>query len=85
MHRVHKTTVYLPDELRRDLAAKAKRTGVPQADLIRDAVRRSLEDDEQPWPRSIGVGSSGRFNARDDEAVLEREWAGRAASPARRA
>ncbi len=70
---MRKTTVYLPEDLDRALKAKAKRTGVPAAELMRAAVRRSL-DEEVPWPGSIGAGSGGRFAAGEDEAVLDREW-----------
>jgi hypothetical protein len=47
---------------------------VPAAALLRDAVRRSLDEDAVPWPSSIGAGAGGRFDAGEDEAVLEREW-----------
>jgi predicted transcriptional regulator len=79
---MRKTTVYLPDDLDRALKAKAKRMGAPAAELLREAVRASLEgEDGVRWPGSIGAGAAGRFAAADDEAVLEREWgssAGRA-------
>jgi hypothetical protein len=71
---MHKTTVYLDDDLDLALKAKAKRLGVPAAQLLREAVRRSLEADERVWPSSIGAGSKGRFAASDDEAVLQSEW-----------
>lgn len=69
-----KTTVYLPDDVRSELEAKARRTGVSQAQLIRDAVRRSLDEDPAEWPSSFGSGAGGRFRAADDEAVLAAEW-----------
>jgi Arc/MetJ-type ribon-helix-helix transcriptional regulator len=71
---MRKTTVYLPGDLDRALKAKARRTGTPAAELVRDAIRRSLDEDRGPWPGAIGAGASGRFRAADDEAVLEREW-----------
>jgi hypothetical protein len=74
---MRKTTVYLPGDMDRALKAKARRTGTPAAELIRDAIRRSLDDEPTPWPRSIGAGSGGRFRAADDEAVLERGWSER--------
>lgn len=77
---MRKTTVYLPDDLDRALKAKAISTGVPAAELLRDALRRSFEDDDVPLPRSIGAGSSGTFSARDDELMLERHWGRRAKS-----
>jgi hypothetical protein len=75
---MRKTTVYLPGDLDRALKAKARRTGTPAAELVRDAIRRSLDEDRPPWPGSIGAGAGGRFRAADDEAVLEREWGERA-------
>jgi Arc/MetJ-type ribon-helix-helix transcriptional regulator len=69
---MRKTTVYLPDDLDRALKAQAKRTGVSAAELVRAALRRSFEEDETPWPRSIGAGAGGLFPAADDEAVLKR-------------
>lgn len=74
---MRKTTVYLPDDLDRALKAKARRTGVPAAELVRQALRESFEADEKPWPESIGVGAGGSFPAAGDEATLAREWARR--------
>jgi hypothetical protein len=74
---MRKTTLYLPDDLDRALKAKATTSGIPAAELMRDALRRSLEEDV-PLPRSIGAGSGGTFAARDDEVVLARHWGGRA-------
>lgn len=71
---MRKTTVYLPEDLDRALKAKAKRTGVPAAALVRAALERSLDEDRVPWPRSIGAGTGGRFAAREDEVILEHEW-----------
>jgi plasmid stability protein len=71
---MRKTTVYLPEGLDCALKAKAKRTGVPTAALVRAALQRSLDEEEKPWPRSIGAGAGGRFPAGEDEAVLEDEW-----------
>lgn len=80
---MRKTTVYLPEELDRGLKAKARRDGVPAAELIRAAVRTALDDEAPAQPRSIGAGSSGAFAAADDEAVLEREWGERSTRNAR--
>lgn len=71
---MRKTTVYLPDDLQQALKDKSKRMGVPAAELVRAAVRCSLDDDPAPWPRSIGSGAGGAFAARNDESVLDREW-----------
>jgi Ribbon-helix-helix protein, copG family len=39
---VHKTTVYLPDALKRRLAQAARRRGQSEAELIRAAIERLL-------------------------------------------
>jgi hypothetical protein len=46
---VIKTTVYLPEELKQELQRLAKRRGSSEAQLIRDAVERLVE--ERPTPR----------------------------------
>ncbi len=75
---MRKTTVYLPENLDRELKAKAMREGLPAAELVRAAVRRSLDEDGAPPPRSIGAGSAGSFPAAHEEQILEREWGARA-------
>jgi metal-responsive CopG/Arc/MetJ family transcriptional regulator len=71
---VHKTTIYMPDDLRHALDAAARETGQSQADLIRRAVRAYLEDRPQSLPTSIGRHRGGAFRARDDEARLKADW-----------
>jgi hypothetical protein len=73
---VHKTTVYLPDDLQIQLEAAARASGESQADLIRDAIRGYLADRPRALPTSIGAYRSGAFAARDDEAILEAAWGG---------
>jgi ribbon-helix-helix CopG family protein len=48
---MHKTTLYLPDELRRAVAAAARRRGVSEAAVIRDAIAATLVT-ERPTPRA---------------------------------
>jgi predicted transcriptional regulator len=74
---VHKTTIYMPEDLRRALDAAARATGQSQADLIRRAVRDYLEDRPQALPASIGRHRAGRFRASDDEVRLEEAWGAR--------
>ena len=74
LRKVHKTTIYMPDDLRRALDAAARESGQSQADLIRRAVRAYLEDRPQALPASIGRYRGGTFRARDDEARLEAAW-----------
>ena len=50
--RKKKTTIYLPDPLKRDIERAAGRNGVTEAQVIRDAVSRVLaEERAYPEPR----------------------------------
>ncbi|MGH2948134.1 MAG: CopG family transcriptional regulator [Solirubrobacteraceae bacterium] len=72
---MRKTTVYLPDDIRRGLEDAARETGRSQAELIRDALRTYLTGRPAPWPESIGRHrSGGGFAARDDEKILAERW-----------
>lgn len=65
---MHKSSIYLPDELKRDLADLATRTGRSEADLIRHAIEGLLAGADtpatpavpamppHPRPALIGVG-----------------------------
>ncbi|MDQ3767573.1 MAG: ribbon-helix-helix domain-containing protein [Actinomycetota bacterium] len=46
-----KTTVYLPEPLKRQLQRLAKRGGSSEAQLIRDAVERFVQERPTPRPR----------------------------------
>lgn len=73
---VHKTTVYLPDDIRRELDGAARDTGRSQAELIRVALRAYLAERPPALPASVGRHRSdgGGFAARDDEQVLAARW-----------
>jgi hypothetical protein len=71
---VEKTTLYLPADLQRALREASRRTGRPQAELIRQALYGYLEHERRPRPRSIGLGDAPDVSGRDAEAWLEREW-----------
>jgi Arc/MetJ-type ribon-helix-helix transcriptional regulator len=45
-----KTTVYVPDELKRGLARLARESGRSEAELIRDAISRLVESERNPRP-----------------------------------
>jgi hypothetical protein len=72
-----RTTVYFPLELQRELRDEARRSGTPQAELIRAAVQEFLRSRKRPLPRSIGVAASGLLSGRDTEATLRQSWDGR--------
>lgn len=66
-----KTTLYLPTELRIALRERSRRTGRPQAEVIRVALQMYLrEHDDRPMPRSIGIGSDPELSGADSEDSL---------------
>jgi hypothetical protein len=69
---MEKTTVYLPGDLRARLRETSKRLGLPQAEIVRDAVEKYLADRPRPWPKSIGSmpGLAGNMSA-----VEAKKWA----------
>jgi hypothetical protein len=71
---MEKTTIYLPAELRVALRDLGRRTGRPQAEIIRDAVFEYMNRQERPLPRSIGIVSSGKVQSTDVEDWLEENW-----------
>jgi hypothetical protein len=71
---MQRTTVYFTPEMAQALRNKARRTGRTQAELIREAVGQSLNDDEVELPRSFGIAESGRIGARNLDQWLEENW-----------
>jgi predicted transcriptional regulator len=69
-----KTTIYLPSELHAELKAIARRTGRPQAEVIREALTAYVAQQERPWPKSIGAAEHGSVNAADYEDWLAEHW-----------
>jgi predicted transcriptional regulator len=74
---MEKTTLYLPEDLHRELQEAAIRTSRSQAELIREAIRRYLAAQSRPEMTSLGLGSDSGLRGRDSERWLEREWARR--------
>ncbi len=54
---MHRTTLYLEDDVRARIAAVAKATGRSQAEVIREALRSVLM--HRARPRSLGLGRGG--------------------------
>ena len=63
---MQKTTVYLPDALKADLEREAKRRGVPEAEVIRQAVAAAIV---RPAPRHGLFASEEPLAARVDELL----------------
>ncbi|MDR0359681.1 MAG: ribbon-helix-helix protein, CopG family [bacterium] len=81
---MQRTTIFVPDDLARRLRERARRAHRPQAELVREALARYLDEAPRPRPRSVGLGAS-----RDPDVTSEnvkhlareewaREWAERA-------
>ena len=71
MYGMQKTTVYLPDELKRALGRSAAARGVSEAELIREALRAITADAPPPKPR-LPLFSSGQADlAERVDAALE--------------
>jgi len=47
---MEKTTLYLPDDLKRELEEVAQLRGCSQAELIREAIRRLVSTQKPPRP-----------------------------------
>jgi hypothetical protein len=71
---MQKTTLYLPDDLQRQLRDVSKRSGRSQADLVRAAVERFLAAADMPEPSSIGSGEDDELAARDASDWLHARW-----------
>ena len=69
-----KTTVYLPREMHRALEETARRTGRPQAHLIREALAAYLDKQERPWPKSIGMLEKSEISSDSIEEWLDLHW-----------
>jgi metal-responsive CopG/Arc/MetJ family transcriptional regulator len=65
---VNKTTIYLPDDLRDGVKREARRRGVAEAEVIREAIRQLVAKD-RPRPR-------GGFIQGDGSSIAENidEW-----------
>lgn len=64
---MHKTTVYLPDELDQRLEAEARAEGVSKAELIRRGVTKLLDESQRPrQAKPFPVFRSGRSRSVDE-------------------
>ena len=70
MYGVKRTTVFLPEDLKAELARTAATEGCSEAELIREGVRLVVEE-RKPRPRpGFPLFSSGKLNAAGDEEML---------------
>ena len=72
MYGMKKTTVYLPDELKRDLERAAAASGTSEAELIREGIQNVVEVRLTPRPRGPLFDSGDpTFAKRADESLAE--------------
>jgi len=71
---MEKTTIYLPEALRRALKEAARAENKAQAEVIRLALEEYLERRGRVLPLSIGLGEDPELSGADSEAWLEAEW-----------
>ncbi|MFN8098876.1 MAG: CopG family transcriptional regulator [Dermatophilaceae bacterium] len=65
-----KTTLYLPDDVKRALEVEARRRGISEAEVVRDALRRTLMSDVVR-PRGALFTGSEPMADRVDELLAE--------------
>lgn len=69
-----RTTIYLPEELKRELEARARPEGRSEADIIRDSLARTLHgSDRTIKDLRFGMFASGHTDTstRTDDVVTE--------------
>jgi hypothetical protein len=66
-----KTTVYLPDDLKRALKRLARQRRCSEAELLREAVARLAGEGDAPAPRLPLFRSNGPSIAEDVDRALE--------------
>jgi hypothetical protein len=66
-----KTTVYLPDDLKRALARAARRRRMSEAELLREAVARLTSEADTPAPQLPLFQSRKPSIAQDVDDALE--------------
>jgi predicted transcriptional regulator len=71
---MERTTLYVPEELRRRLADEARRQGRPQAELVREALVRYLDRQRPERPRLVGVASRTGVSARVAKRAVRSAW-----------
>lgn len=70
MYGMNKTTVYIPDELKRSLAQAAATRGCSEAELIREALRALTASAAPPQPRlPLFKSRKPRLAERTDDAL----------------
>ena len=71
---MNKTTLYLPTELSRALKDAARRSGRPQAEVVREALERYLANEPRPLPKSLGMISDTTLDSAQIKDWIRENW-----------
>ena len=71
MARMHKTTIYLDEDLLRKLRSLSDASGRPRAEIIRDAILAYAVGPKRKRPRSIGLGRGGKNLSQRADGLLD--------------
>ncbi len=71
---MEKTTLYLPENLQRELREAAHREGRPQSELVREALGTYLRGRPRPRPRSIGMLEDTELRSEDAKRWVRERW-----------
>lgn len=71
MYGMQRTTVYLPEDLKRDLKRVAQERGRSEADLIRQGIRQVVDEHAPSRPRIPLFSSGNPTLAEKAEELLE--------------
>jgi len=71
-----RTTIFLSEELERQLVETARRTHQPRAELVRRALEIYLANEVRPRPTSLGLGRSPDASVTSENAKrwVRRRW-----------
>jgi hypothetical protein len=74
---MERTTLYLDAAAKRLLKAAARRRGVAEAVIVREALAAYLKAEGNPRPRVVGKSKDGGVARRFDSALTEAGFGGR--------
>lgn len=68
---MQRTTIFLDPAIKRLLRDEARRRGVTEASILREALARYFADQSPPEPRPVGKSKDGGVARRLDDALAE--------------
>jgi predicted transcriptional regulator len=73
---MHRTTIFLPEDVEQRLDDFARQTGRPRAHVVREAIVTYLEEQVRPKSRLIGSANTAgsTVGARNAKAWVRQQW-----------